>query len=89
VAVDSAGKFVFAVNDGSNNLSVYKINSTTGALTPVAGSPFATGNSPYALAITPNATFVYVGNDFAGTISAYRINPTTGVLTEGSARSCR
>ena len=46
VAVDSQSKFVYAANDGSNNISAYAINATTGALTQVAGSPFGAGDEP-------------------------------------------
>jgi len=31
--------------------SVYAVDSTTGALTPVSGSPFAAGNQPRSIAI--------------------------------------
>jgi 6-phosphogluconolactonase (cycloisomerase 2 family) len=49
VAVDPSGKFVYVANHGSfgsgttpGNVSAYAINSATGALTPIADSPFAT-----------------------------------------------
>jgi 6-phosphogluconolactonase (cycloisomerase 2 family) len=49
VAVDPSGKFVYVANHGSfgsgttpGSVSAYAINSATGALTPIAGSPFAT-----------------------------------------------
>ena len=40
------GKFVVVVNQGSNNLSVFSLDATTGALTPVPGSPFPSGPQP-------------------------------------------
>ncbi|HNI91476.1 MAG TPA: hypothetical protein PKX55_25230, partial [Leptospiraceae bacterium] len=36
-------KFLMVSNAGSNNVNVYTINSTTGALTQISGSPFAAG----------------------------------------------
>lgn len=36
-------KWLFAVNQGSNTIAVFKVNKTTGALAPVAGSPFPSG----------------------------------------------
>jgi Inner membrane component of T3SS, cytoplasmic domain/Lactonase, 7-bladed beta-propeller len=41
---------LFAVNQGSNSIAVFHVNSQTGALTPVAGSPFsAHGLAPMGL----------------------------------------
>ena len=60
-------------------MSAYKIGST-GALTPVTGSPFATGNSPYSLTVDPVGNFAYVANDQDNTVSAYSIG-SNGALT--------
>src|SRR2546429_9895442 len=38
-------KILYVSNTGTNNISGFSINTTTGALTPVPGSPFATGGS--------------------------------------------
>jgi 6-phosphogluconolactonase (cycloisomerase 2 family) len=46
VTVDSTGEFVYVVNFNSNNVSAYTIDASTGALTPVVGSPFAAGQEP-------------------------------------------
>jgi len=43
-------QFVYVTNFYSHNVSAYSVDATTGALTPVAGSPFATGAYPYGLA---------------------------------------
>ena len=57
--------FAYVPNHGSNTVSAYTIDATTGALTSVAGSPFATGTGPFAVAVSPNGQFVDVvkGND--------------------------
>jgi 6-phosphogluconolactonase len=79
-------EFVYVANKGDNNVSAYSINPTTGALKPVAGSPFPAGNTPLSIAVG-GLRFVYVTNEitsnfsFNGNVSAYRINPTTGALT--------
>ena len=43
MAVDPSGKFAYVPNLGSNNISAYTIDATSGALTPVTGSPFSAG----------------------------------------------
>jgi len=42
----STETYLIAINRQSNNISVYSISATTGALTPVPGSPFASGAAP-------------------------------------------
>ncbi len=75
-----AGPFAY-VSNGSANVFAYTISATTGALTPVAGSPFAAGTNPWGLAIDPSAKFAYVANNGSANVSAYTINATTGALT--------
>ena len=58
MAVNPTGKFAYAVNFRSNNVSAYSIG-TDGALRPVAGSPVAAGFNPNSVAITPLVPFAY------------------------------
>jgi len=51
IVLDPSGQFAYVANDNSNDISVYAVDSTTGALTPVSGSPFAAGNQPRSIAI--------------------------------------
>jgi len=81
VAFDPTGRFVYVSNQNSNTISAYSINATSGALTPIVGSPFATGSQPTAVAIGPAGKFVYVSNGNSNNISAYTIDATSGALT--------
>jgi 6-phosphogluconolactonase (cycloisomerase 2 family) len=84
VAVDPSGMFAYVANAqviGQNgNVSAYTIDSSTGALTAIAGSPFAAGQGPQSVAVDPSGKFAYVAN-FGGGVSGYTIGPTTGALT--------
>jgi 6-phosphogluconolactonase len=84
VTIDPSGGFAYAVNGldgvGGNSVSAYAINATTGALTAVAGSPFATGRGPTSLTFDPSGKFAYVTNGL-GSISAYTLNASSGALT--------
>ena len=42
-------RFVYVTNGGSNNISAHSVDATSGALAPIAGSPFAAGNLPVAI----------------------------------------
>ena len=47
----NAQSFAYVANGISNNVSAYKIDSTTGALTQLSTSPFAAGQAPVSVAI--------------------------------------
>ena len=83
MAVDPATKFVFVGSSASSNVSAFTINATNGALTAVAGSPFANpGGADYGITVDSSDRFVYVANSDSlgtGSVSAYTI-ATTGVL---------
>jgi 6-phosphogluconolactonase len=72
-------QFVYVANLGSSNVSAYRIGST-GALTPVAGSPFTSGDELWSIAVDPTGKFAYVTNEFDNNVSAYSIE-SNGALT--------
>jgi 6-phosphogluconolactonase (cycloisomerase 2 family) len=74
-------KSVYVSNAISNNISAYSITQSSGALTPIAGSPFATGPFPWAIASDAAGRFLFTGNEGNLTVSAFTVNATTGSLT--------
>ena len=83
--VDNQGKFLYV--QGSTGVYAFSIQSGTGALTPISGSPFpaAAPSSPgfsqpaTLMAVDQTNQFLYVSTS-AG-ISGYTINQSTGQLT--------
>jgi 6-phosphogluconolactonase len=67
-------ELVYVANAGSNNVSAFRI-AESGALTPVAGSPFPAGRDPRSLAVDLFGLFVYVANAASNNVSAYSIGP--------------
>ena len=70
LAVDVLGRFLFVANSTNNSVSMFQIDSSTGALTEVPASPFASGpastglpipNRPLSLAAEPTGQYLYVG----------------------------
>lgn len=58
VLLNPAHTLLFATNQGSNSIAVFHVDATTGALTPVEGSPFSSGGmAPIALGYS-NGTLV-------------------------------
>jgi DNA-binding beta-propeller fold protein YncE len=78
VAVDPAGKFAYVTNSGSNDVSMYAMNSITGSLTLIGMT--AAGLSPTSIAIHPSGQFAYVTNSGSNDVSMYSIG-STGTLT--------
>src|SRR3984957_1293707 len=82
VSCTQAGRFAYVANQLSNDLSAYAIDSSTGFLTAVAGSPFAaSGTAPVSLVVDPNGQFLYVADDGSNDVSVYSIDSATGALT--------
>jgi 6-phosphogluconolactonase len=75
-------RFAYVANRGSNNVSAYSVDATTGALTAIAGSPFAAGKLPVAIAVDSTGSYAYIANQTDATISAFLIDRSTGALTE-------
>lgn len=80
-AVDHSERFVYAVNVDFNTISAYTIDASTGQLTAVTGSPYATGVNPVSVTVDASNQFVYVANQGSNNISAYALDSTTGALT--------
>ncbi len=90
IVVDPPGRFAYTANFDSNNVSAFAINSATGALAPVAGSPFAThGHGPLSVRVAPSGRFAYVTNFNADSVSIFAINSATGALTQIGAGHAR
>lgn len=86
IAISPNNQFAAVTNRNSDSVTIYAINQTTGAFTPVTGSlatsSFATGNSPNGVAYAPDNSFLIVANENSQTpvpggytISVYNVNP--------------
>ncbi len=85
IAVDATSSFLYSANQGSNNVSAFKINA--GALTEIAGSPFSVvlpgvveNSQPTFLTVDVTNTFLYVANIGTSNVAGFGINSTTGAL---------
>jgi 6-phosphogluconolactonase (cycloisomerase 2 family) len=72
-------RYVFVGNEGSNDVSAFAVDITTGALTAVPGSPFPAGTDPQAMALY--GSLLFVANAGSDNVSAYSIDLPTGALT--------
>lgn len=82
IAVDGTTRFVYVTDEEQNEVLGYSIaRTTTGALTPLTGSPFGTGQLPVSLTIDPRAEYVYTANFNSSSVSAFAIAQGTGNLS--------
>lgn len=80
--MDPAGGFLYVLNAGSNNISVFSIDATSGALSPV-GSPLSLNFAPLNMVLSPLGNFLLVSSASgtsqpSGLIAAFSV--TAGVI---------
>lgn len=81
ITTDPKGQFMYAADSANNDVISLGVD-VSGALSPVAGSPFSTGAQPVAVAVNGTGTFVYVSNSGSNNVSAFK--SSAGVLSEVS-----
>jgi len=83
IAATVVGNFLYASDLHSSDIAAFSINTSTGALTAVPGSPFVSGSqgsTGISLAITPNGRYLYAGYYDAGEVWGFSI-ASNGALT--------
>jgi 6-phosphogluconolactonase (cycloisomerase 2 family) len=83
------GTFLYVSDFNTGSVYAYSINQSTGALTPVSGSPFShpslSGHGG-PIAINPAGTYLFVSSA-SGTIVSFTVNSQTGLLMPNTAAS--
>jgi len=91
IFIDPAGRFAYMTNAyagswGPQGILAFSIDASTGALTPVAGSPFPTATGPKSIVIDQQSAFLYLAcfgsPGDTGALSVYAIDSSTGALTQ-------
>ena len=83
VAIHPSGKFVYAVDVNNDEITALSLDASTGALTPISGSPFPTNSqNPNAAAIDPAGHYLFVTNGNGASVSVFAIDSNTGALTQ-------
>jgi 6-phosphogluconolactonase len=92
IVLSPNGNYIYVANSSAlnldsttvGNISGFNVNSSTGVLTPISGSPFTSpvGTGPSALVFDPNGQFLFAttpGTSY--TIWCFNYDGTTGQLT--------
>lgn len=81
IGLHPSQRYLYVVSKTTATISAFKVDSVTGDLTPITGSPFAVGvRSPFSISFHPNGKFLYLAAR-AGAVAAFSINADTGQLT--------
>ncbi|CAN5510595.1 hypothetical protein BH10ACI1_BH10ACI1_03810 [soil metagenome] len=86
IIIDRANNRLFVINDGSDTVSAYSINPTTGALTVLPFSPISLGTGSWnTIAVHPSGSPLIVGNgNLTPVVKSYTITSTTATEAAGS-----
>jgi 6-phosphogluconolactonase (cycloisomerase 2 family) len=82
-------RFLYVPNGGDDSVSAFAIDSDSGALSEIDGSPFAVGDGPREVAVSPGGEFLFVGEYVGGTVATFAIDGDSGAisLVSGSRQS--
>jgi 6-phosphogluconolactonase (cycloisomerase 2 family) len=91
IALSQPDNLLFVANTGDRTISVFQINSATGGLTTVAGSPFPSGLTldscqGLSLAPTPDGKFLFASSN--GQIQTFAIAANGALSLLGTTANC-
>jgi 6-phosphogluconolactonase len=86
IVITKNGKFAYASNTGSNNISSYRVRSA-GRLTLQEAVATPTGAGPIDMALNKNSRFLYVLNAGSRSLEVFGVNRGNGRLTPGTGVS--
>jgi 6-phosphogluconolactonase (cycloisomerase 2 family) len=78
---DALANFLYVLDTGQNDISAYRISTTTGSLSPLSPATIATNSYPTSMAIRSDDSWLFVTNLNQANLSQYAITPSSGGLT--------
>jgi 6-phosphogluconolactonase (cycloisomerase 2 family) len=87
MAVDRWGKYLYVSSSGGDSIDAFEVDVTSGALTPVPGSPYTVA-TPGCVSSSPSGVadlfgrYHYTSDEGSSEITGYAIAGRTGTLTE-------
>jgi len=80
IAIAPSGRFVYGSNRGHDSIVIFRVDESTGGLSPVGWEP-SRGKTPRFFALDPSGASLYAANQDSDTIVAFRVDPQAGTLT--------
>lgn len=83
MAYDAANRRLYALNDGSNTVSGFSVNLTSGALTPLPWSPLALAADGWnCIDVHPSGSPLVMGG--TSQVASFQVSPTSATAAAGS-----
>jgi 6-phosphogluconolactonase len=73
------GRFLYCSNRGHDSIAAFRVDSSTGGLTPAGHTPTG-GKTPRNFAVDPTGRFLLVANQRSDSVVTFRIDASTGAL---------
>lgn len=80
VQVHPSGEFLYGSNRGHDSIAVFRIDQSSGKLSPVEREP-TQGKTPRNFRIDPTGGYLFAANQASGSVVVFRIDAKTGELT--------
>jgi 6-phosphogluconolactonase (cycloisomerase 2 family) len=77
ITITPTSNYVYVSNSDENLITAFSLDSATGNLSPIPGSPFPAGGGVSGTGTDPNSRYLYAANHADNTVSAYAIATTT------------
>ena len=74
--ISPTSNYVYISNSDVGLITAFSLDSATGTLTPISGSPFGAGGGVAGMTTDPNSRYLYAANNSDNTVSAYTIDTT-------------
>jgi len=85
VTVGPSGQFLYVTDQDNGSISIFSINSQTGALTPTNPAGVNGGIDPWKVVFDPAGKFAYVPDEGFDKVWMYTVDATNGTLTQNPA----
>lgn len=80
--IHPSGKFLYVLNAGSGDITLFGISAPSGLLT-LSPCPHCDAPTPSGMAVDPLGNFLFVTNLALGGLTSYSIDPANGQLVKG------
>ncbi|HXZ40715.1 MAG TPA: beta-propeller fold lactonase family protein [Terriglobales bacterium] len=75
---------IYLATQGNSSIQSYAATLSSGVVNPI-GNAVATGNMPFAIALTPSLNVLFLDNNASDTVSAYTINSDSSLSAVSSS----
>jgi 6-phosphogluconolactonase (cycloisomerase 2 family) len=77
-AITYTPRFAYTANLGSSDISAFRIDAGSGALTLIGTPVSSGGTNPFPVAADPSGQFLYVGHEMTSNVQAFKIDAASG-----------